>query len=273
VELPGADGADLAAPVADGRFQMAWSWAPRDQMGWKILRAARAGTAVQFDHGGVGEETRDPRLRAALGQRPVRLADQGLAASVRPLLEKQGVLLDPLPIEGRDFQPSAKRREVALELWKARHSFETNRPLDAGRATKAVLAADPDNLAGLLERGVFLWSAGKPEGKDLLTRAIRRYPWDAEAVHWYGHGTESGDKAESEAFFRLVSAIRPGQADLLYDLACTRSLAGDVDQSASYLERAIRAGFRRWELITADPDLRKLRESPKFAEVMREFGR
>jgi hypothetical protein len=66
-----------------------------------------------------------------------------------------------------------------------------------------------------------------------------------------------------------ILPYKPHEADLLYDLACARSLAGRLDEAGEFLQRAIAAGFRQWEQMEADPDLRALRESGRFAEIVK----
>ncbi len=81
-------------------------------------------------------------------------------------------------------------------------------------------------------------------------------------------------RADLPAAEEILMVIQPhltDQADVLYDLACTRSLAEDADASAEYLARAWEAGFRQRALIESDADLRHLRESGKLSEVLRTF--
>ena len=75
------------------------------------------------------------------------------------------------------------------------------------------------------------------------------------------------------ALLTAVEPFKPQEGDVLYDLACARSLAGELGESEAYLRRAIEAGFRHWQSIDSDPDLRNLRKSGRFATVMREYRR
>jgi len=130
---------------------------------------------------------------------------------------------------------------------------------------------DPQNYVAYLDSGQMMALRGVAAASNTTKRAVRLRPDDPEAWHWYAHAHwhESWQAAET-----ILAAIQPylaNQADALYDLACTRSLAGDVEVSADYLERAYLAGFRDRAHIASDSDLRNLRESEYFSRVMQRF--
>ena len=58
---------------------------------------------------------------------------------------------------------------------------------------------------------------------------------------------------------------------MLYDLACTRSLAGELDESEDFLRRSIESGYRMFDHMESDPDLRNLRESGRLSQVLMEY--
>lgn len=62
----------------------------------------------------------------------------------------------------------------------------------------------------------------------------------------------------------------PGDADMLYNLACAYCLLDDDDRSATALLRAFKAGFSDIEHMRSDPDLQGLREHPTFRRILEE---
>jgi hypothetical protein len=82
-----------------------------------------------------------------------------------------------------------------------------------------------------------------------------------------------GETERGELLIEAAMAITGPDPDLLYDLACTRALAGDTDQALAYLEQAIDTGFRTFTHIEQDPDLASLRTDPRYADLMGSHGR
>jgi hypothetical protein len=58
-----------------------------------------------------------------------------------------------------------------------------------------------------------------------------------------------------------------------YDLACVRSIRGDLDGALAELDRALTAGYRNWDWIDKDPDLVAIRADRRFPELLRTHGR
>ena len=56
-----------------------------------------------------------------------------------------------------------------------------------------------------------------------------------------------------------------------YEAACLYSLAGDTDTSLEYLRKALEKGNRKFNHIQRDRDLKNLRATPGFAQLMEEF--
>ena len=275
---PGAEGQSLFEKAPDERVVFAWAFATLDQMGWRLDRAARSGDAKRVE----GQATRtsrvdgstDPvpaavesRLGEALTQRPLPAPQAVPLENVGALLAEQGLSLDPVPAEGREFGDDAKRLEVSELVLRARDAARRGGPDDARVAYESALRLDADNPAALLDLSQLV--PGR-RSRELLSRAVRRYPTQPELLHWYAHAVWQESWRKAEPLLRAIEPYKASEADVLYDLACTRSLADELDASEDYLRRAIAAGFRDFSYMEADPDLRKLRESGKFSAVMRE---
>ncbi|NIM63516.1 MAG: hypothetical protein GTO30_18300 [Acidobacteria bacterium] len=272
VELPArAEGVSLTEPAPD-RISFSWSWALLDQMGWRALASARAGDReliVGEPLAPVAEGVAVDDLREALAAR-ANPARAGLPGEITaPLLAHFEIEPEPIPEEGRDYDDETLRKRVAGRSWVARARYLQANWMSGGQTFTTIRARwDAQNYIAHLDRGHMMALRGLPQ-KELITKgAVQLRPDDPEAWHWFAHAHwgETGEDAE-----RIISKIQPylaNQADALYDLACTRSLAGDLEVSAEFLERAYRAGFRDRPHILADPDLRNLRQSEFFSEVM-----
>ena len=74
----------------------------------------------------------------------------------------------------------------------------------------------------------------------------------------------------AEAIAPLERAVAlGGEPGTRYNLACARSLAGDLDGALAALAGALDAGFDRGELLASDPDLEALRSDPRFEALRR----
>jgi len=282
VDMAGAEGVDLANGAAPDRVRLAWAWATRDQMGWRGQRVARAGRVRHND--GLADPTAslsgepvDPGIAADLAQALAARNETALPSvdyrQISSILEQRGLVLDPVSDGGREFGDPATRHRVVEGVWNARWRAQSEGMEAGADAYRGVLRIDPDNLAALVGLGQLLALNGSPEAVAVMTHAVERYPSQPGVLHWYAHATWSQSWQDAEKLLHAILPLEPMDADLLYDLACTRSLAGDVTASAARLREAIEAGYRAWPHIETDPDLRTLRENRRFAEVMKEYGR
>ena len=64
-----------------------------------------------------------------------------------------------------------------------------------------------------------------------------------------------------------LARIRPDDPSVLYNLACSYSLAKNFDTAATILSRAISHGFSDFKWLMKDPDLSPLRKEPPFKKI------
>ncbi|HUQ20746.1 MAG TPA: protein kinase [Gemmatimonadaceae bacterium] len=93
-------------------------------------------------------------------------------------------------------------------------------------------------------------------------------PDDARACN-LGAGIHAtlGDSAKALEYAERSLAIDPEDPMLLYNVACTYSNLGKMDDALSCLERAVDKGFGHKEWIDHDSDLNPLRDSPRFKAI------
>jgi hypothetical protein len=64
-----------------------------------------------------------------------------------------------------------------------------------------------------------------------------------------------------------LSRLQPRNPLVFYNLACSHSLNGELDQAASALEKALRLGYRDFKWLARDPDLTQLRQHPLYRRI------
>jgi tetratricopeptide (TPR) repeat protein len=64
-----------------------------------------------------------------------------------------------------------------------------------------------------------------------------------------------------------LSKLRPNDALIQYNLACSYSLTKLYQNAAQAIERAIDLGYRDFRWISRDPDLRSLRRTNHFKRI------
>lgn len=83
--------------------------------------------------------------------------------------------------------------------------------------------------------------------------------WEASRRAYWLHG--AGRHAEAVATMRAVLARDPGDALVLYNLACFESLAGERAEALTHLRRAVELDASYRELATSDPDFDPVRDA------------
>jgi len=65
----------------------------------------------------------------------------------------------------------------------------------------------------------------------------------------------------------LLARMTPDDPSVHYNLACSYSLARQIEQSMGALSKAIAKGFSDFKWLLKDPDLGNLRKDPAFKKV------
>jgi len=64
-----------------------------------------------------------------------------------------------------------------------------------------------------------------------------------------------------------LKSLRPGDPEVLFNLACSLCLAGEPGPAIDELLRAVEAGYRDLDWLLQDPDLVAARRHPDFQRV------
>jgi Flp pilus assembly protein TadD len=281
-----------AAPFSaanDDAPRVAWTWRGHKEFGWPAEVAARQGSAFcARDIPGSGDlcvpwdaerpiEDSDRRACAATMDRQAKLgaASRPIPALAAELTEKLKTLGLRAPSASAQTGPPVAREireRVVPSITRARRLADHRKAVDADASYQQALVIDPTNFGALIEAGEALALDGQPKlAGARLEPALRSAPWNPEAWHWTGHVSyleKQIDRAEAQ--WLVSDTLEPGNGDVLYDLACARSIAGDSAGSLAYLRRAWTSGFRDVNTIQVDADLRNLRADPAYVRFMRE---
>jgi tetratricopeptide (TPR) repeat protein len=97
---------------------------------------------------------------------------------------------------------------------------------------------------------------------------VRRDPEYIEALQLLGdHYTQRGKYQEGLKVDERLSHLEPRNPLVFYNLACSYSLIGQMDQAVAALEKALALGYRDFKWLAKDPDLRTLRKHPLYRAI------
>jgi tetratricopeptide (TPR) repeat protein len=101
-----------------------------------------------------------------------------------------------------------------------------------------------------------------------LEGVTKRDPKYIDALQILGDDyTKRGRFTEGLKVDERLSSLRPSDPLVFYNLACSYSLLGFLDQGVAALERSLMLGYRDFKWLLEDPDLENLRKSPFYTRV------
>lgn len=80
--------------------------------------------------------------------------------------------------------------------------------------------------------------------------------------------TRSGLYERGLEIDRRLVALRPEEPTFQYNLACSQSLLGSVDDALRTLERAVSLGYDAFEHLLRDPDMANVRRDRRWAAFL-----
>jgi len=97
---------------------------------------------------------------------------------------------------------------------------------------------------------------------------VHRDPQYVEALQILGDDyTRRGKFEHGLKIDEQLAQLRPDDATVLYNLACSYALTGQFELAVSVLSRAIDQGYDDFKWLLKDPDLKKLREDKRFKAI------
>jgi tetratricopeptide (TPR) repeat protein len=101
-----------------------------------------------------------------------------------------------------------------------------------------------------------------------LEGVVRRDPTYIEALQVLGDVyTRRGRFDEGLKVDEQLCRLRPADALVHYNLACSCSLAGQFESAAAALNRALDLGYRDFKQLAKDPDLAKFRKHLLYKKI------
>ena len=109
---------------------------------------------------------------------------------------------------------------------------------------------------------------------EFIEGLVRREPGYVDALQLLGdHYTQRGRYAEGLNVDERLARLRPGDALVFYNLACSCSLTEQFDRATLALEKALSLGYRDFNWLAKDPDLHKLRQQPIYRDIENKIRR
>jgi tetratricopeptide (TPR) repeat protein len=107
-----------------------------------------------------------------------------------------------------------------------------------------------------------------------LEGLVRRDPGYVDALQLLGDDyTRRGRFEEGLSVDRKLSELEPKNPLSFYNLACSLSLTGNLDDAARALESAIDLGYRDFKWLSRDPDLKALRKHAHYTRLREKIRR
>jgi len=103
---------------------------------------------------------------------------------------------------------------------------------------------------------------------EFIEGLVRRDPNYVDALQILGdHYTQRGRISEGLKVDERLARLEPGNPIVFYNLACSYALAGEFDPAVNALEKALHLGYRDFDWLNKDPDLKPLRAHPAFDDL------
>ena len=77
-----------------------------------------------------------------------------------------------------------------------------------------------------------------------------------------------GNDDTARSILKESIAVRPEQWEAYYYIAGTYARQNKIDESVSWLEKAVKGGFGDWTLLRTDPNLEMIRATAYYQELM-----
>jgi len=103
---------------------------------------------------------------------------------------------------------------------------------------------------------------------EFIEGLVRRDPDYVDALQILGdHYTQRGRINEGLKVDERLARLEPANPLVFYNLACSYSLAGEIDHAVNALEKALQLGYRDFDWLARDPDLKPLRSHTAFDDL------
>jgi tetratricopeptide (TPR) repeat protein len=103
----------------------------------------------------------------------------------------------------------------------------------------------------------------------LLKNRIENKSADGQTWTWLGYAYyNQGEYKKAISSYQMADSLDFSIPQIRYNIACCYALLGDKENSLKHLNSAVNAGFRQIQLLYNDQDLQRLRNDPRFQELV-----
>jgi len=158
-----------------------------------------------------------------------------------------------------------------------RHTFAQGRLEDAAALLVRASDINPHDYQSPLLVAQILCDLGRPaeaaesrrRGVRIVEERLTQQPDDIRALYMGANGLMAlGERERSLEWTSLALSMEPTEPMVLYNVACIRAMAGELDDAMSLLERAVDAGLSQRGWILNDNNLDPLRGLPRFRALL-----
>jgi tetratricopeptide (TPR) repeat protein len=107
---------------------------------------------------------------------------------------------------------------------------------------------------------------------EFFGRVLERDPYLVAALRVHGSNLAAkGQYARALQFDRRLVRLVPDCSIAWYNLACSYSVLGIVEPAFAALQRSLELGYRFFNQMRRDPDLKALRSDARFGRLLRRY--
>lgn len=108
----------------------------------------------------------------------------------------------------------------------------------------------------------------------ILEAALKGNPDSFDVLFELGNAyTQTGRYRDGLEIDRRLIRLRPDNPIVHYNMACSLSLLGEIDESLKELETCFMLGYREYNYAISDRDLENVRRDGRFAELIERYLR
>lgn len=165
-------------------------------------------------------------------------------------------------------------RDLAMDYLNGPYSVESiecGSDVDQAKVARIVRAAVRDMVRqGCLNSIIFKSS----DGDMLVDVDVPKlaYAMHKQACSLLREDADSHDYRNAYQLLSHVIALEPWNSSAHYNMACTLSLSGEIERALAYLKLSLEKGFTDFDNMMTDPDLKNIRDTLEFADLLKNTG-
>jgi Flp pilus assembly protein TadD len=162
--------------------------------------------------------------------------------------------------------------DSSLAAANLKKALATQKQLDQKAAMiQQALKNNPDDPGLHFEMGnIFLARGDYNQAVAEFEKTVAIQPRSAPAQYNLALAYTAG-KQYDKALVALnkVIALQPDNPNTYYNIAALHALLNNIDDSVQWLQKAVDKGYRNWDLIKTDKDLKSIRNSAGYKELVK----